>query len=101
MNNHYAKFEYEGMKTAGVTNYTNQTPSKHFWKEKMSKFNTPQNEKISMKCAQNSRCTSSAGILFLLRFHIFLINRCDCNSKIEQPNAFKKVPLINMLLAQS
>ena len=27
------KFEYKGMKTVGVTDYTNQTPPKHFgWK---------------------------------------------------------------------
>ena len=26
MNNHYAKFEYKGMKTVGVTDYTNLTP---------------------------------------------------------------------------
>ena len=30
VNNHYAKFEYKGIKTFGVTDYTNQTPSKHF-----------------------------------------------------------------------
>ena len=30
VNNHYAKFEYKGMKTVVVTDYTNQTPSKHF-----------------------------------------------------------------------
>ena len=30
MNNRYAKFEYKGIKTVGVTDYTNQTPSKHF-----------------------------------------------------------------------
>ena len=30
VNNHYAKFEYKGMKTVGVTDYTNQTPAKHF-----------------------------------------------------------------------
>ena len=30
MNNHNAKFEYKGMKTVGVTDYTNQTPCKHF-----------------------------------------------------------------------
>ena len=30
VNNHYAKFEYKGMKTVGVTDYTDQTPSKHF-----------------------------------------------------------------------
>ena len=28
-------------------------------REKMSKFNTPKNEKIFMKCAQNRECTSS------------------------------------------
>ena len=32
------------MKTFGVTDYTSQTPSKHFL-EKMSKFKTPKNEK--------------------------------------------------------
>ena len=30
VNNHYAKFEYKRMKIVGVTDYTNQTPSKHF-----------------------------------------------------------------------
>ena len=34
VNNHYAKFEYKEMKTVGVTDYTNQAPSKHFWMEK-------------------------------------------------------------------
>ena len=29
MNNHYTKFEYKGMKTVEVTDYTNLTPSKH------------------------------------------------------------------------
>ena len=30
VNNHYATFEYIGMKCFGVPDYTNQTPSKHF-----------------------------------------------------------------------
>ena len=30
VNNHYAKFEYKGMITVGVTDYTNQTPPTHF-----------------------------------------------------------------------
>ena len=30
MNNHFAKFEYKGMKTLGVTDNTNQKLSKHF-----------------------------------------------------------------------
>ena len=29
VNKHNAKFEYKGMKTAGVTDYTNQTTPKH------------------------------------------------------------------------
>ena len=37
-NNHNAKYEYKGMKAAGVADYTNQTP-KPFRMEKMSKFN--------------------------------------------------------------
>ena len=30
VNNHNGQFEYKGMKTACVTDYTNQTPSKYF-----------------------------------------------------------------------
>ena len=36
MNNHYAKFEYQEMKTVECTDYTNQTPSKQFEQKKMS-----------------------------------------------------------------
>ena len=55
MNNHYAQFEYQGMETVGVTDYTNQTPPKHF---EQKKIKTPKNEKnIFVKCAQNRRCT--------------------------------------------
>ena len=59
VNNHYAKFEYKGMKTVWVTDYTNQTHPKHLgWKKCLS--STPiKNEKIFMKCAQNGWCTSS------------------------------------------
>ena len=33
VNNHYAKFEYKGMKTIGVTDYTNQATTTHLgWK---------------------------------------------------------------------
>ena len=32
---HYAKFEYKGMKSLGVTDYTNQTPPKHFGRKNM------------------------------------------------------------------
>ena len=50
------------MKTAGVTNYTNQTPVVSVLnRKKVSKFNPPPhpNEKTFVKCAQKSRCTSS------------------------------------------
>ena len=59
MNNHCAKFEYKGMKTVGVTDYTNQTPPMYFgWKKCLS--STPVKiDKIFIKCAQNRRCTSS------------------------------------------
>ena len=30
VNNHYAKFENKEVEAVGVTDYTNQTPSKHF-----------------------------------------------------------------------
>ena len=56
MNNHNAKFKYKGMKTAGVTDYTNQTHLKHFGLKKMSMFNSPKNKKKIIKCAQNG-CT--------------------------------------------
>ena len=42
----FAKFEHSGTKTVGVTDNTNQTPSKNFT-EKMFKVKTPQNEKKS------------------------------------------------------
>ena len=58
MNNDFAKFEYTGMNTIWVTDYTNLTPSTHFGWKKMSKFNTRKNEKIFIKCARKRRCTS-------------------------------------------
>ena len=59
VNNHYVKYEYKGMDTVGVTDYTNYAPPKHFgWKNCLSP--TPlKNEKKIMKRAQNRRCTSS------------------------------------------
>ena len=47
-NNHYAKFEYKGMKTTGATDYTNQTPPKHFRWKKCLKLNTSQ--KMKKQC---------------------------------------------------
>ena len=45
VNAHYAKFEWKGMNTVGVTDYTNLAPM-----EKMSKFNSPQKWKKSEMC---------------------------------------------------
>ena len=61
MNNHYVKFEYKGMKTAGVTDYTNQTPLRisDGKTSNMSNFNTrKQWENIYQMCTKK-RCTSS------------------------------------------
>ena len=52
-------FEYEEMKTAGVSDYTNKTPHKHFEWIKSPCPPAVINKKISNKCAQNRRCTSS------------------------------------------
>ena len=42
--NHYELFKYKGMKTVGVTDYTNLTPPTHFvWKKPT--FNTRKNVK--------------------------------------------------------
>ena len=56
---HHEKFSYRGMKTVGVTDYTNYTPQAiSKWKKNLS--STPvKNEKIFIKCTQNKRCTSS------------------------------------------
>ena len=59
VNNQYAKFEYKGMKSLGVTDYTNQRLPTLFWMEINSKSKNRKNEKIFIKCAQNGRCTSS------------------------------------------
>ena len=42
VNNNSAKFEYKGMNTVGVTDYTNKATPKHFGWEKYLKFNTRQ-----------------------------------------------------------
>ena len=48
MNNHYTKFEYKGMKTVGVTYYTNQTPLLHFgWKKCLSSTHLKMREYLS------------------------------------------------------
>ena len=55
----FAKFEYKGKKTVGVTDYTNQRPPTHFGWKKILSPTTVKNEKIFIKCAQNGRSTSS------------------------------------------
>ena len=58
VNNHCPKFDYKGMNTVGVTDYTTLAPPKHFRWKKMSKFNTPQKREKLLKHAQNT-CTSA------------------------------------------
>ena len=43
MNNHSATFEYEEMKTLGVTEYPTKTPSKHYEQENVL-VQDPKNE---------------------------------------------------------
>ena len=59
MNNHYAKFKYLGMKIIGVTDYTNQTPSKHFSKKNIQSSRPKKSKRKIVKCVQNKWCTSS------------------------------------------
>ena len=52
---HYAKFEYKGVKTVGVTDYTQITMCKHSECGEnviMSTFKTPKNIINIIKCAQ-------------------------------------------------
>ena len=49
VNNNYAKLEYEGTKTVGVTDYTNQTPPMHFRWKKIQSPTTVKNEKMFIK----------------------------------------------------
>ena len=61
MNNHYAKFEYKGMKYVSITDYTqinNVSTSKGGVDEIISKFNNPKN---IIECAQNIGCTFDTG----------------------------------------
>ena len=47
------------MKTAGVTDYTNQTTPKHFGKIKYPSPTDLENKKVFIKHAQSKRCTCS------------------------------------------
>ena len=40
--NHHVKFEYKGMNTDEVADYTNLEPPLAFWTKKMSKFHASQ-----------------------------------------------------------
>ena len=53
VNNHYAKFENNEMKTIVVTDYTNQVSSKHFWTGKCLSSTPLQNgENIHEMCTK-------------------------------------------------
>ena len=55
VNNHYARFAYKRMKTVGVTDYTNQTPTTHVRQKNVICSSPIKNEIIFIKCAQNGR----------------------------------------------
>ena len=59
VNNHNVKFEYKGMQTVGVTDYTNQTLPISFQLEKCLNSTALKNKKLLIKFAQNGRCKSS------------------------------------------
>ena len=76
MNNHYAKFEYKGMKTVeSYRLHKPDTPYK-FWMEKMSKFNTHKYEELFIECAQNRWCTSSMCEQSLCKVLIYRNENC-------------------------
>ena len=53
VNNHYAKFNYKGMETVGVTYYTNQTHPTHFgWGKGLSSTPTKKRENINQMCTK-------------------------------------------------
>ena len=59
VNNHYAKFEYKGMKMVGFTDFTNQTPLLISDGKNVFSSTPVKNEKMFSKCAQYKRCTYS------------------------------------------
>ena len=58
VNNHEAKFEWKGIKTFGVTDYTNLVPLKCCGGPNVLSSTPLKNEKKKTKRAQNRRCTS-------------------------------------------
>ena len=52
VNNHYAKFEYKGINTLGVTEYTNLAPPKNFEWRKCLSSTTVKNEKKIETCTK-------------------------------------------------
>ena len=59
MNNHYAKFEYKGMKSVWVTDYTDQTPSLHSGQKICLSVTPLKNKKLDIHESCKMRCTSS------------------------------------------
>ena len=52
-------FEYKEMKTDGVTDYTKQTPHKHFGQKKCLSSPALKDKEIFIKCVQKTRCSCS------------------------------------------
>ena len=66
MNNYYVIFDYLGMKTVGVTDYTNQTLSKQVEQKKNVLVQTPPPQKNGKKYSYNVHKIDG-------RVHIFIV----------------------------
>ena len=82
------KLKYEGMKTAGDTDYTNQTPSKNFGLIKCLSPATLKNKQIFIECAQNKRCSSFIYEQLLCKVRILRNENC-WSYRIHKPATFK------------
>ena len=56
VNNHSAKFEYKGMKTVRVTDYTNKASLSI--SDRIECVSSTPFKNMSIKCVQNERCIS-------------------------------------------
>ena len=88
MKNQYAKFEYKGMKTVEVTDYTNQTPPKYIMEKNSIKVNIPKNEKKKIELSEKLTiaplqclaCSKRPECLRMLSGNVILVSMKGHNS---------------------
>ena len=85
--NQYAKFEYKGMKTVEVTDYTNQTPPKNIMEKSLLSSRSPKmkkklelSEKLTIAPLQCLACSKRPECLRILSGNIILISMEGHNS---------------------